>query len=362
MCLIVSRTITDPLGDKHLPCKLELLETMAHEGHERILAVQDAPSGLRAWIAIHALDPQPAFGGIRILNYRSERDALFDGLRLSRIMTYKCALAGVRGSGAKTVVIANSILDRPAAIRALGRHIESLGGVYQTGPDAGFTREDQQVLMQETQSVAHFDVDGGMQSAGDATAEGAMHGILRALQLRSELQVDEITVAIQGLGEVGMSLAKRFLALGARVVAADVDKEKSAAAEKLGVSIVSSQQVLAANCDVLVPCAMGGIIHDVTIPQIQAKIIAGVANNTLGHKSHAQRLKENNIDFLPDFALNAGALIEGSHHFHTKETSCPDKIAAIGDTIEHVLMRSMNDNISTVDAAFAIAAEKVAGS
>ena len=159
-----------------------------------------------------------------------------------------------------------------------------------------------------------------------------------------------------------MSLAKRFLALGARVVAADVDKAKSAAAEKLGVLIVSSQQVLAANCDVLVPCAMGGIIHDVTIPQIKAKIIAGVANNTLGHKSHAQRLKENNIDFLPDFALNAGALIEGSHHFHTKETSCPDKIAAIGDTIEHVLMRSMNDNISTVDAAFALAAEKVTGS
>ena len=88
---------------------------------------------------------------------------------------------------------ANSILDRPAAIRALGRHIEGLGGVYQTGPDAGFTREDQQALMQETQSVAHFDVDGGMQSAGDATAEGAMHGILRALQMRSELQVDEIT-------------------------------------------------------------------------------------------------------------------------------------------------------------------------
>ncbi|MDE0585079.1 MAG: hypothetical protein OSB63_00480 [Planctomycetota bacterium] len=338
---------------------MELLETMALEGHEQILAVQDAPSGLRAWIAIHALSPQPAFGGIRILNYRSERDALFDALRLSRIMTYKCALAGVQGSGAKTVVISNSINDRPAAIRALGRHIEGLGGVYRAGPDAGFTHDDQQVLMGETQYIAHFGVDGGMQSSGDATAEGAMHGILRALELRSELQIEEITVAIQGLGSVGFSLAKRFLELGARVVGADVDSSKIAAAQKLGVTIVPPSKILSTSCDVLVPCAMGGTIHDVSIPGIQASIVAGVANNTLGHDSQAALLKESNITFLPDFALNAGALIEGSHHFHTSENSCPQKIAEIGETIVNILQRSDDDKLSTIEAAFALASEKV---
>jgi leucine dehydrogenase len=357
--LIVSRTITDPQGDKHLPYKLELLETMALEGHEQILAVQDAPSGLRAWIAIHALDPQPAFGGIRILNYRSERDALFDALRLSRIMTYKCALAGVRGSGAKTVVISNSITDRPAAIRVLGRHIEGLGGIYRAGPDAGFTSEDQQVLMEETQYIAHFGVDGGMQSAGDATAEGAMHGILRALKLRSELQIEETTVAIQGLGSVGVSLAKRFLELGARVVGADVDSSKIAFAQNLGVTIVPPSKILSTSCDVLVPCAMGGTIHDVSIPRIQASIVAGVANNTLGHDSQAALLKENNITFLPDFALNAGALIEGSHNLHTDENSCPQKLAGIGETIANILQRSDDDKLSTIEAAFALASEKV---
>ena len=89
--------------------------------------------------------------------------------------------------------------------------------------------------MEETQYIAHFGVDGRMQSAGDATAEGAMHGILRALELRSELQVEEITVAIQGLGSVGVSLAKRFLELGARVVGADVDSSKIALAQNIGV-------------------------------------------------------------------------------------------------------------------------------
>jgi len=332
---------------------------MAFEGHEQILAVQDAPSGLRAWIAIHALDPQPAFGGIRILDYRSERDALFDALRLSRIMTYKCALAGVQGSGAKTVVIANSINDRAAAIRVLGRHIEGLGGIYRAGPDAGFTSEDQQVLMEETQYIAHFGVDGRMQSAGDATAEGAMHGILRALELRSELRVEETTVAIQGLGSVGVSLAKRFLELGARVVGADADSSKIAFAQNIGVTIVPPSKILSTSCDVLVPCAMGGTIHDVSIPRIQASIVAGVANNTLGHDSQAALLKENNITFLPDFALNAGALIEGSHNLHTNENSCPQKLAEIGETIANILQRSDDDKLSTIEAAFVLASEKV---
>jgi leucine dehydrogenase len=125
------------------------------------------------------------------------------------------------------------------------------------------------------------------------------------------------------------------------------------------VNIVSTQQILAVNCDLLIPCAIGGTIHDVSIPQIKASIVAGVANNTLGHESQAQRLKDNNIIFLPDFALNAGALIEGSHHFHTGENSCPQKIAAIADTIENILLSSANNNISTVDAAFELSAEKV---
>jgi leucine dehydrogenase len=332
---------------------------MAHEGHEQILGVQDAPSGLRAWIAIHSLDPQPAFGGIRVLNYRSERDALFDALRLSRIMTYKCALAGVQGAGAKTVVIANSIVDRDAAIRALGRHIESLNGVYQTGPDAGFTRHDQDVLMQETKHVTHFDVAGGMQPAADATAEGAVHGILRALELRSELRADEITVAIQGLGAVGISLAKRFLELGANVIGADIDPVKAERAKQYQISIVAPRQILSSDCDVLIPCAMGGTVHDVSIPGIKASIVAGVANNTLGHESQAVQLRENGITFLPDFALNAGALIEGSHHFHTGENSCPQKIACIADTVAEILALSDGNNCSTTEAAFALAAERI---
>ncbi len=332
---------------------------MAHEGHQQVLAVQDSASGLRAWIAIHNLDPKPAFGGIRILDYRSERDALFDALRLSRIMTYKCALAEINGSGAKTVVIANSIHDRTAAIRALGRRIEGLDGIYQTGPDAGFTSDDQVALMQETQYVAHFGVDGGLQSAGDATAEGAMHGISQAIKMTGDLQAGELTVAIQGLGAVGLSLAKRFIADGGNVIGADSNPEKAEAAAQLGVKVVRPKQILSVDCDVLIPCAVGGTIHDVSIPQIKAKIIAGVANNTLGHSSQAQHLKDNNILFLPDFALNAGALIEGSHHFHTGEHSCPQKIAGIATTIENIILRSENDMISTVEAAYQLAADKV---
>ncbi|MDP6963695.1 MAG: Glu/Leu/Phe/Val dehydrogenase dimerization domain-containing protein [Planctomycetota bacterium] len=338
---------------------MELLETMAHEGHEQIIGVQDAPSGLRAWIAIHGFSPKPAFGGIRIINYRSERDALSDSLRLSRIMTYKCALAGVHGSGAKTVVIANSIIDRTAAIRCLGRQIERLDGAYQTGPDAGFTADDQHALMQETSHFACFGIDGGLQPAGEATAVGAIHGIISALEWRGAPKVSEATIAIQGLGAVGAALARRFVDLGATVIGADVSAERTLAAERIGVKVVSPKDILSIECDVLISAAIGGTIHDVSISSIKAKIIAGVANNTLGHDSQADLLKEKGILFLPDFALNSGALIEGSNHLHTGETSCPQQLEKIGSTIGEILSTADSEKISTVEAAYSLAAERV---
>ena len=332
---------------------------MARGGHDRVIAVQHEASGLRAWIALHHLGYGPAYGGIRVLSYRNETDALHDALRLSRAMTYKCVLAGVKGGGGKTVVLAEHIIDRSAAMKALGREIEALGGLYQTGPDAGFTAQDRIDLSSETNHTAQFFSCGELRSGGEATAEGADHGIRAALDFLGTPEVKGISIAIQGLGSVGFALAKRYLAAGARVFGADIEPDKVAAAEAIGVEIVPPAKILEVPCDVLAPSALGGTVHDLSISRMNTRIVAGVANNVLGHAQQAELLRQNGILFLPDFVLNAGALIEGSGYSSTGREDWTKEIAGIGKTMRAILERADAENQSTRVVAEQMAMELV---
>src|SRR5687767_5254455 len=116
---------------------LELLDQLAREGFEQIVALHDRPSGLRAYLALHDTSAGRAFGGIRRWSYYDEDAALRDCLRLSRSMTYKCALAGLPAGGAKVVVLDRPELDVERAYRHLGDVVQGLDGRFYTGPDVG---------------------------------------------------------------------------------------------------------------------------------------------------------------------------------------------------------------------------------
>lgn len=334
-------------------------DLMAQGGHRRLLAVQHRPSGLRAWIALHHLDRGPTYGGIRVWSYRTEREAIVDALRLARAMTYKCVLAGVSGGGAKTVVLADELLDRPAAMEQLGREIESLGGIYQSGPDVGFTQADAQALGRGTRHLAHFGA-GTLRDAGEATAEGAEAGIRAALAAIGVSSFDGITVAIQGLGSVGLALARRLRAAGARVIGADPREERVARAAALGVETMDPTAIADAACEVFVPAALGGVVHDVTVTRLRARIVAGIANNTLASDAQAEALAARGILFVPDFVLNAGALIEGEGHRRTGRTEFQAELARIGDTVTRLIARAHADGVTPLAAARALAEEVLA--
>ncbi len=336
---------------------MELLEWMARMGHDRVLAVQDEMSGLRAWIALHHTRRGPAYGGIRVWRYRDEEDALRDALRLSRAMTYKCVLAGVPGGGAKTVVLADRLIDRPSAMAALGRHVESLGGAYRAGPDVGFTRADEEAFSRHTRWLAHRQ-GAGLRPAGEATAEGALHGIREALAfVDGRRDLEGITVALQGLGNVGLHLARMLLAAGARVLGADPDPRAARQAAHLGVELVDPGRITEVQADVFSPCALGGTLHDLTIQRLRARIVAGCANNVLARPEHARLLHERGILFVPDFVLNAGALIEGSGFERTGRTDWKRELRRIGQTVTAVLERARSQGVSTVEAAYQMAQE-----
>lgn len=291
---------------------IQILSTLAREQFEELVAVTDEATGLRAFVALHDTSAGPAVGGVRRYEYASEEAALSDCLRLARAMTAKCVLADLPAGGGKAVILDEPELDREAAYGAFARRVEQFDGRYYTGPDVGTGP------METAWMAAHtrFAADPGPAGPGllsQATAAGAFAGIGVALEhLDGATDWGRRTVVVQGLGQVGHELAGRLRAQDARVLASDLDPERCARAEReFGVEIVEPGTEFQIPCDVFSPNAMGGVFHDLNLRKLDARIVAGAANNPLASLEHGDRLHEAGVLYVPDFVVNSGALVRG---------------------------------------------------
>ena len=302
---------------------LHVLDAMAREGFEEVLAVHDKDSGLRAFVGIHDTSGGPAFGGIRRYAYRDERSALMDVVRLSIAMSHKCALADLPAGGGKVVVLDRPDLDVPAAYAFLGRTIERMAGRYYAGPDVGTGEYELGFVAAETKHCTPL----GAVGPGDlpaATAAGVFAGVAAALrQMDGEEDWPRRTIVVQGLGRVGEMLARRLRSLDARVVASEIDVKKAQALEaEIGDEVIEPGCEFDVECDVFAPCAMGGILHDLTVQRLRARAVCGAANNPLAHARHGERLYDRKILYVPDIVVNTGAVLAGAS-FHGSGVAVP---------------------------------------
>lgn len=341
---------------------IHILDAMAREGFEEVIALHDRDSGLRGFLGIHDSSQGPAFGGIRRWSYLTEDQALRDCLRLARAMTYKCAIAGLEAGGAKLVVLDRPGLDVEAVYRAIGASIERLGGRYQAGPDVGTQDSELEWVAATTRHVTDPG-PGGPGMLAEATAEGVFAGIGASLRfLDGEEDWPRRRIVIQGLGEVGRGLARRLLERGARVGAAEIDPDRVAAVRvESDVEILDPATELDARCDVFAPCALGGILHDLSITRLRCRIVAGGANNVLARAVHGERLHQLGILYAPDFAINAGALVRGTiHHLEGRRESIERIGARIGATLADLLAQARAAEVSPARYAVDLAEDRIA--
>lgn len=317
--------------------------------HESIHHFHDAATGLRAIIAIHSTTLGPAAGGCRRWQYVDSDAALTDALRLSRGMTYKNAIAGLAFGGGKSVILASDDTPKsPEMFRAFGRAIDSLGGTYVTAEDVGCSVDDMRSVAEETKFVSGLPKSGDS-AGGDPspiTALGVFLGIRAAAKARLGADtLQDVKVAVQGVGSVGLNLCRLLHKAGARLTVADVNRENlQQARDELPVTEIAPIELLYSNVDVLAPCALGNVLTAQTIPNIQAKIIAGAANNQLATAEDGARLAERDILYAPDYVINAGGIINVAHEY-------------FGDSSEEKVLAEVGQIPERLDAIFAEALE-----
>src|SRR5688572_422151 len=325
----------------------------------------DKATQLRAIVAIHDSRLGPALGGCRFIEYDTEDAALVDALRLARGMTYKAALAGLPHGGGKSVIIRpKQHFDRVALFRAFGRFIEDLRGHYITAEDSGTGLEDMEIVRTMTKHVTGIDPShGGSGDPSPFTALGVRRGIEACVKFklgRSDLQ--SVHVAVQGVGHVGYQLCKELHSAGAKLTVADVDPLKAERAHReFGAQIVPLEGIFEVACDVVAPCALGSALNDKSIPKLKAKIVAGAANNQLAEPRHGDDLHARGILYAPDYAINAGGLINVAQEVvGYDEKASRENTMEIFNTIYEICDRSRRLNAPTYKVADIMVEEKLA--
>jgi valine dehydrogenase (NAD+) len=285
------------------------------EDHEQIVVRQDTGTGMRLIVAVHSTVLGPALGGLRMKRYAGGlREALDDVMCLARTMTLKASAAGLQLGGGKAVMIDDGTTDaRLPRLEAAAGVIEGLGGAYITAEDIGTTTADIDHMARFTRFCTGRSVEnGGGGDPSPVTAETVLAAIRRGLAAQTGSEdLHGRRIGVIGLGKVGGVLAGRLALGGARVVACDLDPDRCnrfKAAHGIDLA-ASSEQILAMELDVLVPCAGGGLIDDARARSIRAAVVAGAANNPLTSRAVATTLMERDILYVPDFLANCGGLI-----------------------------------------------------
>lgn len=347
---------------------MNLWNSAEFDGHEQVCLFSDPGSGLRVIVAVHSTALGTAAGGTRFRAYLDEDQALDDALRLSRAMSYKCALAGLPCGGGKAVIIGDpDRIKTERLLHAYGRFLNRIGSSFVTGEDVGMSVRDIETVREVSPYV------GGTSSAGAGdpsvhTATGLMHG-LRAVLARQfpGATFHDVHVAVQGLGAVGWSIAQLLHEQGARLTVTDIQPAKvGRAVAQLGARPSEPGDIHRTEADIFCPCALGGIITTQTAHEIRARAVAGAANNQLASPAAGVTLAERGILYAPDFVINAGGIISGLEEYlkmpgrsgHV-DTPLPVRLAGIHDRLAEIFERAARDHQTPEATAERLARELI---
>jgi leucine dehydrogenase len=238
-------------------------------------------------------------------------DALLDAMNLARAMTRKCKVLQSTDGGGKSVVVYEREKDE-AFVKAIGRFIQAQRGLFCTGVDMNLDLDDAELIGTQTDYITSLRSNYG--STGENTAEGIFYTFKDNAEALTQKPLQELSVAIQGVGAVGAALVQRLADYGvADIRVADINQSAVDAlcAKYPAVSACNNADILFQQVDILSPCSRGGLVDESVVARLQCKVLAPASNNTLNHEARVSKaLQQHGIIYIPDFVLNSGGYFQ----------------------------------------------------
>jgi glutamate dehydrogenase (NAD(P)+) len=333
---------------------------------------------------------------------RYHPDVTLDEVKaLAMWMTWKCALMGIPFGGAKGgVVVDPKQLSRGELERMTRRYTSEI--INEIGPEKDIPAPDvgtdgsvmawifDTYSMNKGHSVLGVVTGkpltiGGSLGREEATARGSLYCIRDAVAKRDG-RVDEMTVAVQGFGNVGSYLARLLHEEGATVVAISdsgvalhnpngIDVSAAFAHKRQTGTLagiadaeeIPGDELLLLDVDILAPCALEQVISERNADQVKASIICEGANGPVTPGADAI-LEDKGVLILPDVLANAGGVVvsyfewvQGLQEYFWKETEVNAKL-------NDIISRAFDETWETAEsrklpmrlAAYGLAVQRVA--
>ena len=314
------------------------------EGYERVVHATNEKTKLDCIISIHNTKLGPALGGVRSWEYSNFEQQKEDALKLSETMTLKNSICGINFGGGKATLNLKNVKKTSELYQSYGEVVEFLKGQYLTAGDVNTFRED----LIESSKVTKYVYGINVETSGP-TSRGLLHAIKSTnnfINNRNDLR--NIHVAISGVGKVGGKLAILLARAGAKITAASINNEHIKKL-KSEISLVETNpnDLFKTNCDIISPCALGGVINQSNQHQLKCKAIVGAANNQLENPLIAEWLLKNKIVYSPDYLVNSGGVIAIASEINNTENLLEQQLEKIADRLKPVLQESKKNNKST---------------
>lgn len=363
----------------------------------RVPADDREPYSFIGYRVQHSLARGPGKGGIRV-----SANADLDQVRaLAMLMSWKCALLGLPFGGAKGAIVADPRMlsrdERERMIRAYTAAIAPLigPGLDVPAPDEGTDAQAMGwVLAEYASRTGRLEPAvvtgkplalGGISAREGATSLGVATMARRALADRG-IPMSKARVAVQGFGNVGAGVVELLTAAGARVVAiADRDgavtdsrglafpalRDHAAATGSVagftGADPLDPGDLIATECDVLIPAAISGAIDAANAHRVAAPVIVEGANGPIAADADGI-LSARGVRVIPDILANAGGVIASTSEWEQGCSGIRQSRSAVEKHIVRTLLlahdfvidRAQAQRITLREAALSIGVERVA--
>ena len=326
------------------------------KGYERVIHATNEITKLDCIIAIHNTKLGPALGGVRSWEYNSFEDQKKDALRLSEAMTLKNSICGINFGGGKASINLSNIKKTPELYQSYAEAVETLNGTYLTAGDVNTFKED----LIECSKVSKHVYGINLETSGP-TSRGLFYAMKSALNfINNSNDLENVHVAISGVGKVGGKLAKLLSKKNAKITVASINNELVKKLKSvINITEVHPQDLFKTKCDIISPCALGGAINESNKNQLKCRAIVGAANNQLENPALGEWLIKNNIVYSPDYLVNSGGVIAIASEINKTENLLEKQLEKIGNRLKFVLEESKKKNEPTNLIAKRIAWERI---